>query len=398
MVGRAQAFRHFVQTQCPLSQWAARQRDSARAQPQVSAAVVFLAVVFQAVFGLRSLLRLDQWLRWPLAKALVGSRRAQAASDTTLLRVVSAWQMRPLREAAAAWHRWLQQQGWARTRLSSGRQVALVIVDGTCCGGWWGCLLGFCGAVYHVVDVQRSRGRGHELAASRRLVGRVVKRLGPGFATHLLYDGLMAVREDFRRAIEEWGLHLVVKTREQSLEIVESSRAVWSVMSAEALRRAGVEVVRGVDAGRAVEYVIYAQSGIRWEGLKYPLVLAWVRETYLKGPRAGPSEEFWVISTDQSLRAGELRELAHGRWAIENNGFKELNARAGSKYAYLKDLKAKTALVLMWELGAALLTAFGLWLEQQRVEGQKRWRMTKQGLADSIVLTWGEVSGCGGSP
>ena len=89
MVGCAPAFRQFVQTQCPLRQWAARQRDGARQQPQVTAAVVFLAAVFQAVFGLRSLLRLDQWLRQPLLKTLVGSTRAVAASDSTLVRVLA---------------------------------------------------------------------------------------------------------------------------------------------------------------------------------------------------------------------------------------------------------------------------------------------------------------------
>ncbi|MGD1017986.1 MAG: hypothetical protein ABSA12_01575 [Verrucomicrobiia bacterium] len=48
---------------------------------------------------------------------------------------------------------------------------------------------------------------------------------------------------------------------------------------------------------------------------------------------AGQTFEFWVLTTDESLRAAEMRELAHARWAIENNGFKHSNAVVGSKRA-----------------------------------------------------------------
>src|SRR5439155_15583309 len=108
-----------------------------------------------------------------------------------------------------------------------------------------------------------------------------------------------------------------------------------------------------------------AQGGMRWEELVFPLKLAWVCETHLKGKYAGQSFEFWVMSTDESLGAEELRELAHARWAIENNGFKRTNAAVGSKQAYLKDAAAKEALLLLWGIGLALAEAFRLWLETQ---------------------------------
>lgn len=238
------------------------------------------------------------------------------------------------------------------------------------------------------------------MADSRRLLGRAVKRLGPGFATHLLYDGLMASRRDFVRARWHWELHLVVKTREQTLDVVQSCRAAWQAQSDEALRAAGVEVVRGVDADRNVQYVVCAQSGIRWEGLDEPLAVAWVREKPLKGKRAGATEEFWVLRTDVSLRAVELREVAHARWGIENLGFKATNAQVGSKLGYIRNPRVKETLLLLWSWGLGLMGAWMRWLSQQPAWRAWGVRKTKAliGLVLTVTALGGEVSGCGGSP
>jgi len=248
--------------------------------------------------------------------------------------------------------------------------------------------------------MERYAGRGHELAASRAVMARATERLGAGFATHLLYDGLMADRADFATARRQWGLHLVVKTSEQTLALVADSRALWSAMTSEQLRAAGVERVRGVDEARTVSYTVCAQGGMRWEELVFPLKLAWVCETHLKGKYAGQSFEFWVMSTDESLGAEELRELAHARWAIENNGFKRTNAAVGSKQAYLKDAAAKEALLLLWGIGLALAEAFRLWLETQAA--WRDWGVKKTAWLLSQWILWStmddEVLGCGGSP
>ncbi|MGD1017987.1 MAG: hypothetical protein ABSA12_01580 [Verrucomicrobiia bacterium] len=134
--------------------------------------------------------------------------------------------MRPARDATHAVHLWQQDQGRANRLLSSGRSVRLAVVDGSCFGGVWASVLGFAGAFYYSVDMERYVGRGHELAASRAVLARATQPLGAGFATHLLYDGLMADRADFATARRQWGLHLVVKTSEQALALVADSRAV----------------------------------------------------------------------------------------------------------------------------------------------------------------------------
>jgi hypothetical protein len=401
MVGDNQVFRQFAEVQYQFGWWLHRQRDTARRHPQVSAAQLALTVIAQVFFGLRSLLRVDQWLRTSLAVAwLRCATTGRRGSDTTLLKALGMWDRARLRQATYAVHLTLRDQGLCRTTLSTGKTVRLAIVDGTEMGGHRFSVLSVAGAVHHAVDVQPSRGRGHELADSRRLMARAVKRLGTGFATHLLYDGLMAVRKDFRRARWWWGMHLVVKTQEETLDVVQSCRAAWQRLDDEALRVAGVKVVRGVDAPRNVAYGVCAQGGIRWEGLDEPLNVAWVRETALKGKRAGQTEEFWVLTTDATLGAAELRTVAHARWGIENLGFKATNAQVGSKLGYIRNARVKETLLLLWSWGLALLGAWQWWLSQQPAWQQWGVRKTKAliGLVLTVTALGGEVSGCGGSP
>jgi hypothetical protein len=402
MVATTSAFRQFVETEYKLSHWAGRQRDRARRRPVVKPAAIFRAAVGQGVLGLGSVLQVDQWLRTNAAQRFIGQAPdAQCrGSDSTLLRALGQWELEPAREATYALHLWQRDLGRANRTLASGRVVRLAVVDGSCFGGVWASVLGVAGRFYYSVDVERYAGRGHELAASRAVVARATARLGPGFATHLLYDGLMADRADFTTARRHWGLHLVVKTSEQTLALVADSRALWSAATAQQLRAAGVEVVQGVDEARAVSYTVCAQGAMRWEELVFPLKLAWVRETHLKGKYAALSFEFWVLTTDESLGAAELRELAHARWAIENNGFKRTNAAVGSKRAYLKDAAAKEALLLLWGIGLALQAAFRLWLETQAA--WRDWGVKKTARLLSQCILWSamqdEVLGCGGSP
>jgi hypothetical protein len=394
------AFRCFVESHFELGLWAKRQRDGARRHPQVSAAYVFEALVHQAVLCLRSLLSLDLWLRAPHAAKLLPRAGKRRGSDSTFLRALARWKLSATRQASYALQRELRAKGWLDRRLGTGRVVRLAVVDGSCFGGFWACALGLAGALWQSLDIEPYAVRGKELPAARALLDRAVRQLGLGFATHLLYDGLMAVKKDFARARLRWGLHLVVKTTEQTLEPAASSRAAWSGCREAQLRALGVEVTRGVDAERGVSYVVCAQAGIEWDALAWPLKVAWVRETPLKGQRCGQTEEFWVLTTDESLCAEELREMAHLRWAIENHGFKALNAAVGSKRAYLKNAHAREALLLVWGIGLTLANAFGWWLEQQR--GGRGWglKSTRRWLA--WLVEWSamsdEIERRGGSP
>ena len=380
----ALALRNFATIKYQIPLWADMQRDEARQEPQITAGTIFTAMVYRPTLGAKSWLQVDQKARLAPLKQLTGSTREMVVSDSTLSRVLPKWDLGPTRMASYALHQRLKQAGLATVELSTGRRVRLAVADGSDFGGHLKSVLGFAGKIYQAVDLEESDGRGHELVTSRALLMRAQEYLGPGFATHVLYDGLMADRIDFRFMRKVVKSHLVVKTREETLEIIQSSKQVWSSWPEDKLKRCGVEIVRGTDVERGIVYEVRAQSGIIWDGLEFPLNLAWVRETHLKGKYAGQTLEFWVITTDESLSAEELRELAHKRWAIENNGFKELNERLGSKAAYVKNPQAKQAELLMGFIGMTLLKAFKAYLETLEEWRKLTVRKTKNWLAWAI--------------
>jgi hypothetical protein len=384
-VKHGQIFQRFAETRYHIGDWARKQKDRARRKPEITAGTIFEALLYQAVLGKGSLLQQDQWLRTAQAKALLKSQRLMVASDTTILKALGKWDLEPTREALYAQHLGLRDQGQSTVALSTGRKIKLAMVDGSQMGTLSVSVLAMAGGVYHLLDAEPSPGRGHELKTSRRLLRRAAQVLGKGFATHIVYDGLAANRIDLAFVHRRLGAHLVVKTQDETLEILQSSKSAWEQMPEMTLKKAGVEIVEGLDTERNVRYTVYAQGGIVWDGLKEPLKLAWVREKHLKGKYQGQTLSFWVITTDESLSAEECREIAHDRWAIETNGFKELNEQVGSNKGYIKNLHVKEALLLIWGLGMSLLKAFRRWLDSQ--EEWIRWgvRKTKKFIAQVIL-------------
>ena len=81
MVANARAFRHFAETQYKLSHWANRQRDEARTRTQVSPALIFCALIYQAVLGIDSLLDVEQWLRSAQVRRLLNNTGRRCGPD-----------------------------------------------------------------------------------------------------------------------------------------------------------------------------------------------------------------------------------------------------------------------------------------------------------------------------
>lgn len=358
--------RRFLTQEYPLFEWSAKQSDQVRRFPRIPASAIFLVPVFQAMQGVRSLLQMDQLGR----SQWVTQELGRQGSDTLWLTVLRRWKLEPAQDALFHLHQLLKARGQASLTLSSGRIVTPALVDGSCMGGFHFSVLTMGGKVEHLLSVEPSPGQGHELRISRRLLRRICKKLGKEFASHLLLDGLYANAPFLKFAHEELEIPVVIKRQEKKLtdpperlEILESTQAAWSGLSAAQLQAIGVEVADWVDAARALQYHVLAQGGIAWEGLPFTLKVAHVYKTALKGPDAGQTTCFWVLSTDENLTARELAELAVYRWTIENNTFKELSEQVGSKRAYIQDQTVKTALLLLWGLGLALLKTFTQWLE-----------------------------------
>ena len=80
------------------------------------------------------------------------------------------------------------------------------------------------------------------------------------------------------------------------------------------------------------------------EGIDAPLTVAKVEELLI---RTGEVLTFWVVTTAASLLPAELRELAHLRWDVENNGFKAANQTVVTKRIYSHNPDAQVAVLLI---------------------------------------------------
>ena len=76
------------------------------------------------------------------------------------------------------------------------------------------------------------------------------------------------------------------------------------------------------DSDRMCRYEIKTAKGIKADTIDCPLQVAIVKELYTK---TGNEELFYIITNDLELTTKQMREGAHIRWRIENNGFKLLN-------------------------------------------------------------------------
>lgn len=311
------------------------------------------------VLGQTSFLKVDQDARSVEARKWHGSKKEDmVVSDTTLPRVLEGIDQEPVVEMPYEVVKELDKEHYWDWKLSTGRKIcAAGITDGSCFGGFWASVLMVAGKSDAVVDLEPYQSRGDELLASRRVLRRATKKLGKGFFDLILADGLYPTEKDFRLCRRELGSDLLVKTQEETLSIVQDARSLFFTRKAKV--RQGMNRVAGFDSERQMEYEIVWAEGFDWQGLDYPLSVAWVREKYLKPIKGRPEVvEFWALTTFQGLVGEELRELAHGRWRIENGIFKRLNALVKSKRYASHSLKVQEMLLRLWMLGLTLLGAY----------------------------------------
>lgn len=271
-------------------------------------------------------------------------------SDTTMERSLRGFDLGGVH--GALWElgrRMLGQEGM-RLTLASRRKALVGIVDGSAWGRDFGSVLLVSGDhVDAAVGYRMSAGEGHELETTRALLSEAAEVYGRGWLDYVVADGLYMTQQDFQRGLEQWGHHLVVKTTEETLEVIEDARGLFF---GSATLPEGVEAARGLDPVRGQEYEIIGCGGFQWHGLE--LKVAYVGQRALK-PREGREEEpFWVVTTDETLSLEEMRVLAHRRWHVENNGFRQLSQLVSSKRRLTHNVVVREALLGLWLIGLGL--------------------------------------------
>lgn len=348
-----------------------------RKRPKIPAATVLKGIREMPVLGQTSLLGLDQYARSLEARKWHGTDRKMVVSDTTVPRVLEGIEKEGIVEIPYEVVRTLDEEGFWDGKLPTGRRIRMGIVDGSMFGDFGASVLILAGATDAVVDLEPSPGQGHELCVSRRLLRRAHKKLGKGFLDLIVTDGLYVTQKDFRLCRRELGCDLLVKTQEETLTVIQDARTLFFPRKGKV--QEGLKQAKGMDLKRQTRYEVLWAEGFEWEGLEYPLTVAYVRETFLKPLQGRPEViEFWVLTTMPGLRGEELREIAHRRWHIENSIFKRLNALVQSKHYGSHHPKVQEMLLRLWMLGLSLLGAY--LFERGLSQIQKTW--------GSMKVTW----------
>lgn len=361
-----------------------------RKRPEIPISQLFLLVVGALALRKQSFHQIDLFARSKEAKKWLGSRRPMVASDATLGRVLPQMDTTELRALVHGAYRLLRRQGRGKVKLPSGRKIQVATVDGTCWGKRYASVVEMLGDAPVVLDFQRAPGQGHELATSAAVLRRVFyqfRDLEGGLADIVLGDGAYITQNMLRLCRDELGTHLLVKTKElETLLILKDAEALFNAPGDPA---AGVEHHGGNDLERGFTYEIWAASGFVHEGFDGPLKVARVRTEPLKGKEV--AETFWIITTDTTLSGQDMRELAHRRWTIENQGFRALNDAMNSKHVWTRGKNSEETfegLMLMMTLSFMLVVTYHAQVDKDVLWKQFRLRrLTLKHLAQEWLIS-----------
>ena len=314
-----------------------------RTNPSISLPTILLCVLLMPLFNATSLLALDRLARSPQVKALFGGTGQKMVTSDSTIRRALRW-LAPQQVSSFATHivAELNRRRMLTTRFVRGgpaRRVA--IVDGTYMSGHWMSVACLTGSLTIAALVGHMRGPGHELQQSSTLIKKLAK-LGTAKPQLLLLDPLYFQTTTIKM-IRTRGMHVLIKGESMAHRTIvadaanqfDAGAADWSATGydSERLCRWSVEGTIATFAGISVQVGRFT-------------------ETHSK---SGKTRTWWVVTTDHSLSAAELREAGYCRWRIENHYFKQLNERTGSKRFSVKDQRSFTTMLTLTSIGMALV-------------------------------------------
>ena len=203
-------------------------------------------------------------------------------------------------------------------------------------------------------------------------------------------DGLYASLEDFQLCLGH-GSHLLVKTDEETLTVIQDAKHLFSCRDAKSLK--GVGWQEGCDTTRLIEYEVWWAEEFDWQGLK--MTVGWVKEHPLKPAKDRPEHTaYWVLTTATGLTGEDLRELAHLRWEIENNIFKRLNFLVESKRRHSHKPQVMEMLLRIWMIGVTILGAYLFergWktLKESWQAMKVTWHIVTELMKRSLIMLYG---------
>lgn len=322
-----------------------------RKQPQIAPSVIFLSLILMVLFKKRSLLKLDQFMRMVSARNFFGREKRVAVSDSTIARSLGTYSIPPLRKYLKSVYIKAKQNGKCKIDVC-GRKLKAACVDGSQFGGFYGCVLQSLGEANLMLDIEPTTGKGKELPTTRAMLERVFVEYGDGFVELFLLDGLYKDKKNINLILSHKS-HALIKTEETRLNIIQDANGLFTHWE----KFPGVNYEKGFDIDRLCEYQVWSCGDFKHNGVDKLMKVAHVKESYIKEDR---EEDFWVLTTDESLSGLQMRECGHIRWRIENNGFKAFDDQTNCDHVYTHDDHTFVALILMLFIGWNLLLLFDL--------------------------------------
>ena len=358
--------------------------SDSRSRPEIGVEVIFFALFYLGVLGMGSLVGLDQFLRTRGGKKLFGKARP-VVSDSTLSRRLAGFGLDGLHALLLAIYAAGRTLGIGRCLIGEGRG-RIGMIDGSQFGRFMASCFAEIGSVCLMGGLEEIPKRGKELPASEQLLRKLLARLGPRWVDLVLLDGLYVAQGFLRVCLELCHIDFLIKTQEVGLNIIQDAMGLFRNYRNYAQ---DIERIEGTDAQRMVSSQVYALEGFFLEGVSAPIKVAWVQEEDL---RTGQRREFWVLTSLEELTAEQMRELAHWRWDIENNGFKSLNTLVHTKHLYAHDLHAAEAMTLLLFIAGNLLHLFLAQLTREEIETLfGKLKVTRRFLQEQLRVSVGEL-------
>jgi len=348
-----------------------------RKNPQIKLNHIVLSVLLMPFYSVTSLLGLDRLSRKPFFKKLFGCTRKMVASDSTVNRALRWLDSKEVQELQRSFLPLMEQHHLSKIQLSHdcpSRRIG--ILDGSQMTQHHVVAFDLCGKIDYPLMVSNSHSRGKELPVAKQMVENAAKVLEDRFPQLFLLDSLY-FNQPFFECIRCKGAHLLIKSDEPSFrEVLVDAKFVfenkkdWIVP---------VQERQGFDDVRFCSWSIEKTSG---EFAGYPLQVSHLLEDYPKRKK-NQHLECWIVTTDLTLLPEEIREAAHLRWHIENNGFKRLSHHTATKRFYFKDPKPFFTMLRLFCTAIAVLGMLLQILRQNESEYKR--------ILNGIKETWKNV-------
>ena len=348
-----------------------------RKNPQIKLNHIVLSVLLMPFYSVTSLLGLDRLSRKQIFKKLFGCTRKMVASDSTVNRALRWLDSQEVEELQTSFLPLLEQQHLSEIQLAPDRPSRRIgILDGSQMGQHHVVAFDLCGKIDYPLMVSNSHSRGKELPVAKQMVEKAAQVLGDRFPELFLVDSLY-FNQPFFDCIRSHHSHLLIKSDEPSFrEVLVDAKFVFENKKDLVVP---VEEKHGFDPIRVCSWRIEKTSG---EFAGYPIQIVHLLEDYPKRKK-NQHQECWIVTTDLTLLPEEIREAAHLRWHIENNGFKRLSHHTATKRFYFKDPKPFFTMLRLFCTAIALLGIL-LQILRQNEQNYKR-------ILNGIKETWKNV-------